>query len=276
MILPTWLKARIGRRLASSVATDGIVTARDGRLFVHIQDGLFFRVAFEGLYEPKLTDIFRKYIEPSDVILDVGANFGWYATLFGKRARSGAVYSYEPVPDTFAALCRNIELNDLSSIVTAHAVCVGKENGEITFIRTENSGLGHVATVEDVAAEQFKIPLVTLDGHADKWRGRIALIKIHVEGFELEVLGGAENLLLVENQPIVQVKLTDARMARYGANRQRIVESLIRSGLSVYELSKNGTVVATNSPHSHEIFGVGRGRFAERFVTTCCAILATR
>ena len=114
-MIPTPVKAFIGRRMTKGIAKKRpIVVSTDGRQFKTIEDGLFFRVFYEGIYEPDLTSAFTKYLEADDTILDVGASFGWYTTLFAKSATTGKVIAYEPTPDTFDILEENIVLNEMN------------------------------------------------------------------------------------------------------------------------------------------------------------------
>lgn len=262
-LLPNRVKVWLRRGLTGRMTDTPTVTAKDGRVFKTIDDGLFFRVFYEGVYEPELTLVFARYLRADDLILDVGGSFGWYATLFGGCASKGQVRSYEPVPDTYEVLCENIRLNNQQQVVTPHQLCVGRECGAVSFVRTGNSGLGHVATGAET--DTFDIPLVKLDDHACDWSSRVALLKVHVEGFELDVLKGASALLEAKVQPVVQVKLTDDRLKRYGVHRDDIAQELRSHGLSLYELTGDGRVVPTDKPVSHEIFGIGRGPFAARF-----------
>ncbi len=264
-IVPRSIKAAIGKRMTRGIAAKTpVVTVQDGRKFKTIEDGLFFRVFFEGTYEPELTTVFEQLIRAEDTIIDVGGNFGWYATLFAKAAPRGKVISYEPVPDTFEVMRDNIDINNMTTNVELHPVCVGEKAGTVSFLRTGNSGLGHVATGKE-SGESIDIAIVTLDEQLAKLAGKIALIKIHVEGFELNVLRGSRQLLADDHPPVVQVKLTDDRLERYGVSRHDICKFFQDAGMAVYELLPNGTLSESERPTQHEIFAVGSGLFADRF-----------
>lgn len=264
-IIPNESKIWLRNRLSQNMSQTQFVKSKDGRTFKTISDGLFFRVHSEGIYEPELTEVFREFIRPNDKILDVGGNFGWYATLFGEQASNGKVYSFEPVPDTFEVLKENIVLNGLDDVISAERVCVGCEEGTVPFARTDNSGLGHVATEATNSEDTVDTQIITLNSRSDEYLNKVALIKVHVEGFELDVLKGANSLLSAEVQPVVQVKLTDQRLARYGVHRNDIFELLKSHELELYELKSDGKVRANATPVTHEIFGVGQGQFADRF-----------
>ena len=79
---------------------------KDGRKFsVHLNTGMEATVYFLGEYEKAVTEIVTSVLRQGDVCLDIGANFGWYTTLFQKYCGpNGQVHSFEPVPPTFREL----------------------------------------------------------------------------------------------------------------------------------------------------------------------------
>ena len=68
----------------------------DGRFYLDARSALFRRLAREGEYEPGLSALCRKHVDPARDVLDIGANIGFHAVLFGKLLQSGRVLSVEP------------------------------------------------------------------------------------------------------------------------------------------------------------------------------------
>ena len=113
------------------------------------------------------------------VVLDVGANYGdssiWWAKKFGAK-----VVAFEPLNDVFIELEKNIELN--SADVIAYNLAIG--NGE----EISGNSQGRMFS----AGGDLKIKTKRLDDYSFD---RVDLLKIDVEGFEYEVLKGAENTI---------------------------------------------------------------------------------
>ena len=113
------------------------------------------------------------------VVLDVGANYGdssiWWAKKFGAK-----VVAFEPLNDVFIELEKNVELN--SADVIAYNVAIG--NGE----EISGNSQGRMFSAGGV----LKIKTKRLDDYSFD---RVDLLKIDVEGFEYEVLKGAENTI---------------------------------------------------------------------------------
>ena len=86
-------------------------------------------LATSGVCEWYVTAVFTSFLEPADVLVDVGANVGYYTGL-GARAvgPGGHVYALEPAPDTAAHLRRTVEANGLSN-VTIFEMAAGADEG---------------------------------------------------------------------------------------------------------------------------------------------------
>lgn len=126
---------------------------------------------------------------PSDgAVVDVGANFGLYTNILARHT-SGRVVAVEPFPPNISQLETNLALNGDSN-VTVCRVALGSTEGtvEIGCPDSSNPGLaralpGHVSSV--------RVPMRTLDCLLGELAiDRIALLKIDVEGAEVEVFKG--------------------------------------------------------------------------------------
>lgn len=267
-IMPIKLKRIFGRQImAEAIKNGGTITVRDGRKFNVIEDRLFLRVYFEKDYEPLLSSVAIKLVDSGDVILDVGANFGWYSTLFNRCASpGGAVVSYEPSPHSYKILVENIKLNEMEASIEARPVCVGNASGVITLEQgfASESGLAHVVT--DKAESTIEVAVVALDEDLSDKIGRIAYIKIDVEGYEYSALEGASQILDAADQPIIQIELNDEALERAGTSRAKTVNFLKSRGYSFWEIvpGRPGMLKETDAEHCSDVFCFGRGIYGER------------
>lgn len=145
-----------------------------------------------GVWEPEMTSMAIEKIQPGWHILDVGAHIGYYTLLFGKQCGpQGRVAAFEPEMDAFKALNANIELNGMENIRTFR-LALSDHRGHVVM-KPENRGLmladkegDAETTAEMIPSDEF---WPTLD-----WP-KVDLVKIDVEGAELGVLTGMENML---------------------------------------------------------------------------------
>jgi FkbM family methyltransferase len=169
-----------------------------------------------GLHEYEDMAFVLHFLRPGDLFVDVGANVGSYTLL---AASTGAnCISFEPLPETYRKLVRNIGMNGLMSRVDAVNAGVGSAPGELRFtadLDTEN----HVVFGGCEGRVQ-KVPVTTLD---EKVGDRnVSLVKIDVEGFEAEVIRGAQHLLSTHPPAALIVEANDASH-RYSSDQEGFV-----------------------------------------------------
>lgn len=135
---------------------------------------------------------------PGEIFWDVGANVGSYTLL--ATARRLQVVAFEPVAENYATLCRNLALNQMLESVIALPIALGDEDALIwVHLSDMRSGAAsHVLSGSPRKQSLHKqpIPLLTAATAAQLWELPLPhVLKIDVDGFELEVLQGAEFLL---------------------------------------------------------------------------------
>ena len=197
------LAARIGTRLTPSGSDEVLVgtTAYGFKMHLHLGDPEQRQIYFSGQYEHRTADLFKMLLRSGDVVIDGGANIGYYsllsATLVGA---SGSVHSFEPIPDTFAALTANVALNDFANIhlnqlaLSDHA---GELQFEVPVDEQTHQQLGWAASqILMGRGPVLRVPAMTLDEYAaSRGVARIRLVKLDLEGGEFEAIKGMQNLL---------------------------------------------------------------------------------
>jgi FkbM family methyltransferase len=151
---------------------------------------------YVGLHEFTDMMVLLHFLREDDLFLDIGANVGSYTVLASGVCRA-KTWAFEPDPDTLRHLNRNISLNSLSAIVKVSECALGATHGEVPF----TVGLDTMNKVAIAVDQNVRIVrqerLDTLIG-----RDQPIMIKIDVEGYEEDVLRGAERLL---TRPCVKV-----------------------------------------------------------------------
>ena len=179
-------------------------------------DVIHLRAAFDWdastLEEVFYKDIYEKEykIKPGDVVIDVGAHIGCFTLKAAKEVSpEGEVVSFEPSSENFKYLTLNVGSNNYENVELLN-VAAGSEPGMAKLhlgIRRGTNSFFSDGTVERVGIEEVCIR--TLDSVADELKLRkISFLKIDVEGFELEVLKGAQNIL-ASNHPSIAMETHD-------------------------------------------------------------------
>ncbi|PWT79265.1 MAG: hypothetical protein C5B58_14015 [Acidobacteria bacterium] len=144
------------------------------------------------------TKVAIPWLRPKAVVFDVGANIGcWTRNLLRSYREPLSVFLFEP-QDSCQPLLADLATTGCTIVKSA----VGDYNGIISFYSpAENAGNASVYNRKDSYFEhqqflQSQVPIVTLDSFvADRGIQRIDYMKVDVEGHELAVLRGAENLI---------------------------------------------------------------------------------
>lgn len=216
-------------RLSPTVPREIVVKTIDGReLFIDTANNSYKYVYFLGEYESAISNIFRKIIKPGDICLDIGANIGWYTTLFQKLVGAdGEVHAFEPVPQIFARLERNLKLNSPPNNVTLNNLALGNEEKDVEMHVFADQPDGHssISTFGHSDFEVFTSKMTTLDSYLSSHKiDNIHLVKMDVEGAELMALQGASKIFQQDRLPIFEIEMALATTQGFGYLPNDLIE----------------------------------------------------
>lgn len=140
-------------------------------------------------------------IKEDKTFVDIGAHIGTYSWICGRKAKH--TYAFECDPRSFCYLAANVALHNLEEKITLHNVALSdEEKNTLLYKRSEDGGGNGIKILSDKDASTKKIPVSvkTLDQFGLE---NIGLIKIDVEGNELEVIKGARETLERNGYPLI-------------------------------------------------------------------------
>ncbi|MDQ3630135.1 MAG: FkbM family methyltransferase [Actinomycetota bacterium] len=187
-----------------------------------------------GVHDLVLSEALFRVTEPGDVCLDVGANIGYTTSLLATRSGPGGrVISYEPAPDTFALLSKNVQSWRGAPIadIQIRQMAVSSEESQLMLTTpVAHRGDPGGRTLEEVSDRLAAIPVQcsTLDGAGVD---NIGVLKIDVEGHELAVLQGCQRLL--ERRDIRDVVFEEHRSPPTAVTRR-----LSEAGYTVFRIEQ--------------------------------------
>ena len=198
-------------------------------------------------YEQATTKLFRQLIQPGMVVVDVGANVGYFTLLAAELAGSGGtVYAFEPEPNNYALLKNNIQLNSYSNIQPIETA-VSNECGstQLYLSAMDNGSHSIYGTAARGVTGTHLVATTTLDAFlkGEGWP-KVDLVKIDVEGAEIRVLDGMERLcerspdfkLIIEYCPVL-INAT-------GAKPSDLLDKLASMNLKVRFVDEKNGVMA--------------------------------
>ncbi len=178
------------------------------------------RAYFSGrYYQPDICRALETLLEPGDQYVDVGANVGMTALL--ARSRMGATgkgVAFEPNPRAFARLKENFELNGLTNFELVPRAVADRESVQWLFVPSDEMLLGTLVP-EKAEGTRVEVRTEPADRYVAAFEAhKPTLIKIDVEGYEVQVLRGIQSLLARPNV-IVVTEIADAKLRRAGHSR---------------------------------------------------------
>lgn len=182
-----------------------------------------------GLHEFEDMSLVLHGLRSGDLFVDVGANVGAYAVLASASVDARTI-AIEPAPRAYRVLNDNIRLNDISDRVTTHNVGIGREPGRLRFTDDLDT-VNHVVVDGEIVNSCIVVEIHPLDALL----GDVSpvMLKIDVEGYEAEVLAGAE-LTLARSSLLAILIETNCSGQRYGHTDEEIERSLCRYGFEPF------------------------------------------
>jgi FkbM family methyltransferase len=142
-------------------------------------------------------------------IVDAGANTGNHTLFFATAMEAAIVIPIEPLPRAAAAIRAMVKENRLTNVdLSRLGAAIGASPGRLRAVPSSTAGLGATHFVPDPSGD---VPRRTLD---DLVSGPVDLIKIDVEGMEMEALAGASGLIAAQH-PHLYVEVVDAKVAEF-------------------------------------------------------------
>ncbi|MDR7568571.1 MAG: FkbM family methyltransferase, partial [Armatimonadota bacterium] len=165
------------------------------RLYLNPLDlGLSAELAIDRVHEPILTDVLQSLLHPGMTVVDVGANLGYFALLAARRvAPNGRVFALEPFPASYQLLRRNIEANGFNHVV-ALPVAAGRSSGKRKIYVYPQANWNSFFSGNRKPIDELDVDVCTLDNLLTNVP-RVDLIRMDVEGAELDVLYGSQKIL---------------------------------------------------------------------------------
>lgn len=225
-----------------------VVSSYHGHLLMHldVHSWVERKILCTGYFERWVDDFLSSSLKPGHVALDVGANSGCHTLVMASAVgQAGRVLAFEPNPRMFDRLQANVKLNRFEH-VAIFPMAVSDAPGQLKlFIPAQadyNQGLGsvHRANLED-SCDEVSVETATLDAIvlANQLQ-RLDLIKIDVEGHELQVFKGAEQTLK-KFKPILVFEFSERQWRNAGVTPQEVENFLNDLGYELFVMRRGVT-----------------------------------
>jgi FkbM family methyltransferase len=170
---------------------------------------------------------FLPLAEQAKVFFDGGAYAGIFSLMYCALRPDGLAVAFEPSPVMIPTMKMLFELNDFSGRATLVSKAIGKEEGEVT-LSLEQVGFVQVVPTENTK-EAVLVSVTTLDAESGRQNLRPDLLKIDVEGYELEALQGATRILS-QDKPVICLELHLNYLEQRGIQPRAVTDLLEQHG----------------------------------------------
>ncbi|MCC6370920.1 MAG: FkbM family methyltransferase [Bacteroidia bacterium] len=182
--------------------------------------------------------LLKEYIRPGQVILDIGANIGFYAEILSDLSGpKGQVHCFEPDKKNFSYLQKHLA-NRKNTFLNNKAV--GPKTGTISIYTSKELNVDHRTYQPEEFDKEIKIESVSIDDYLSHHSiNKVDLIKMDIQGFEMEALKGMHNTL--QQNPDVKIisEFWPYGLRTAGSSLSAYYRQLCSYGFSCYLLEKN-------------------------------------
>ena len=172
---------------------------------------------------------YKNFIPSSGAIcVDIGANIGSTSLIWAKTVNEGKIFAIEPHPVTFRQLERNIEINNVKHKIITRRIAVGANDGDITLFVSDQGTMAMKPANYKWKGREITVPSMSLDSFMQKEKIKlIDILKIDIEGYEVEALEGAAKTLKHTKRIVLEYHSAELR--------KRCIEILTQNGFESHE-----------------------------------------
>ncbi len=223
--------------------------------FVRVQGHLMWlddkdvlELATNEFYEPTETEFLKKHLKKNSVFIDIGANIGYYSLLSARQVGSrGKVYAFEPDPDNFRLLEKNIQQNGYLNVVLTNFAVSDHPSSARLYRSKTNYGDHRIYDSED-QRESIAILATSLDDYFEKLDKRVHFIKMDIQGAEAKALEGMRKLVKANRRLTLIAEFCGKNLKKCGSDPGLFLSTLLKLGFKISEISeKEGSIKPTTS-----------------------------
>jgi len=228
-----------------------VIEIQGSKMFINIKDESHaLRETFEGyvnnlIHEKATTDLFKRIVKKGDVVVDLGANIGYFTLLAaGIVGPSGKVFSFEPEPKNFSYLKKNIEINNYVWAKPFQKAVSDKDGKIKLYVCDYDTGhhtINRFGGIKDysrgrlVEEKPIEIGSITLDSFFQGKEDSLDVIKMDIEGAEALALAGMDNILKKSKKIKMFIEFFPLLIKEMGSSPEEFIDKLLEDyGFSVF------------------------------------------
>ena len=138
-LIPRLYYLRVINRFILSMFTPKSVIIKGHKLYLDPVDSL--RLSSPGTYEPYTAEVISRVLKKGDTVLDIGANIGYFTLIYANQVgNNGKVYAFEPSPQNYSLLNKNITANGYKNVVVEQKAVSDQSSPIQFYLSLRNNG----------------------------------------------------------------------------------------------------------------------------------------
>jgi len=217
-----------------------LIDVQGSKMYVNSRDvGVTPFLLEWGCYEKYETELFKRLVKKGMVVVDIGANIGYYTLLAAHLVGDeGKVFAFEPDPYNYSLLCRNIEVNGYRNVIPVQKAVFNKSGKMKLFLDKNNLG-GHSLSEANVdKSVSTTVEITSLDEYFENTNHKIDVIKMDVQGSEMEVLNGMTNTINQNEKLEIITEFWPFGLRNAGSSPTDFLRKLAEYGFVLYQIGQ--------------------------------------
>ena len=212
-------------------------------MYVDTRDVTIGRILLTvGSWERGTTRLFEDIIQKGMVVLDVGANIGYFTLIAAKLVgEEGKVFAFEPEPYNFDLLVKNIKLNGYHHVIPTQKA-ISDKNGRATLFLDKTQWGQHSLSrgnVTNFSGNSVEVEVQTLDDFLKDFGHRVDFAKIDVQGAESAVIQGMRQIIENNKNLKLVVQFSPEELRGFGSSPEEFLNRLTGYGFKLYQIGES-------------------------------------
>jgi FkbM family methyltransferase len=212
-------------------------------------NGVLFNLSVGKHFEPLGTEIVKKEVKKGDIVLDIGANVGYYTLIFANLVgEEGKVFAFEPSPENFTLLKKNVELNGYGyKNVILEQLAVSNKTGKTWLYLSPNLGDDRIYDPHN-GSNFIEATTIRLDDYFNNYNENIDFVKMDIQGAEWAAIQGMTDLLQKNKKLKILMEFSPNLLRQFGAEPAKLLKLLLEHGFKLYNLNEREMTIEQTSP----------------------------
>jgi len=237
---------------------------------MHLDPKDCLKLSINEIFEPLETNLVKNEIHDGDIVIDIGANVGYYTLLMAQLVGKLTSFSFEPEHSNFNLLKENVTINDYQHVVLEQKAVgnmTGKTQLYLCDTNTEMHRLYRSSTKK--FNKSIEVNVITLDDYFKNTEhlNKINFIKIDAEGSEFDILKGMKTILNENRKLNIMLEFIPRHLINSGSDPKDLLNFLLNQNFQLSYINQEKKIVESVSDPNKLLtyYDDGKNLFCRKF-----------